>query len=864
MMINSNKFTKNENMIRRAVTLRIDQHNAEVKRLYKRYSMSLYYSLVSKQDIEVEDELAQVQKTLRELKSNISIQSKKNFLLEKDVRFLDSRIALLIQNRMALHEHDFISQVEDNDATNLAQYPDNQIDALLQTVMFTLYGNQYESREENLLLTMFQNVLAAQFESTMDFGSSLRANTPASRMLTTYTRRGPGQSYLKSVLSGKINELIEQKELNLQINPLKVYEEIIERMERENSLPPGFNKSVTPEVAAANTEVQAIIEPRIKKLIELANEFLTVIIQSLDKIPYGIRWICKQIRSLTKRKYPNATDSAISSLIGGFFFLRFINPAIVTPQAYMLIESYPGTHPRTTLTLIAKMLQNLANKPSYSKETYMIPTNLFVNGNKQRMNQFLDDICKVSDFYETLEMDQYMALSRKDISLHITLNEMYTIHHLLQQHIHKMAPEPTHRLRILLQDLSSAPKLLSRSMNKSIRLLLFSRWETSPIMMDQHILPYHQCHYQLHYPIHYQHERDNNSNSITQNDIMYMEAKSIYVQIIRSLPHTLQLCHHDTTSLDLIKIAQTASSTKDTLLVNKGIKALSLLKNLENVGIISSDNHYELLVQEIQQELIQLGNLKDHVISEIKSLKQVYKTIQDHNDYLSSQLETYKAYLQNVRMQSTGGSTGTSHGSNNSNTTTTTTIHSHQINHDTTLVSGYYTKSDLVSDPSSTNNITTNQSTTSSPFSSKSTNQQQPPNLIYDSHTTATIKEEKRNHLKSNDTYIKRRPLNGPFKFSHQQLEREGILVGSEVPDYRRANIYLMIQSPITGTFIISLHYKGREKPILEIDLKLDDLLERQKEQIKCLDLEYVKLNVNKTIQLINKSFKGKSRLSFF
>lgn len=31
-----------------------------------------------------------------------------------------------------------------------------EIDTLLQTVMFTLYGNQYESREEHLLLSMFQ------------------------------------------------------------------------------------------------------------------------------------------------------------------------------------------------------------------------------------------------------------------------------------------------------------------------------------------------------------------------------------------------------------------------------------------------------------------------------------------------------------------------------------------------------------------------------------------------------------------------------------------------------------------------------------------------------------------------------------
>ena len=44
------------------------------------------------------------QKHLRELKSKISSQSKKNFVLEKDVRYLDSRIALLIQNRMALEE----------------------------------------------------------------------------------------------------------------------------------------------------------------------------------------------------------------------------------------------------------------------------------------------------------------------------------------------------------------------------------------------------------------------------------------------------------------------------------------------------------------------------------------------------------------------------------------------------------------------------------------------------------------------------------------------------------------------------------------------------------------------------------------
>lgn len=44
------------------------------------------------------------QKIQRDYKYKISSQSKKNFVLEKDVRYLDSRIALLIQNRMALEE----------------------------------------------------------------------------------------------------------------------------------------------------------------------------------------------------------------------------------------------------------------------------------------------------------------------------------------------------------------------------------------------------------------------------------------------------------------------------------------------------------------------------------------------------------------------------------------------------------------------------------------------------------------------------------------------------------------------------------------------------------------------------------------
>ncbi|KAN0065676.1 RasGAP protein [Thecaphora frezii] len=746
-----------------------------------RYSVTALYSMAAEQDVEVEDDLARAQKRLRELKGRISAQSKKNFVLERDVRYLDSRIALLIANRMALDEQtEVASTLEDADpATGTAlddrkmqQYGNlffllqseprhiaalcrlvslAEIDTLLQTVMFTLYGNQYESREEHLLLTMFQSVLSAQFETATEFGSLLRANTPVSRMMTTYTRRGPGQSYLKSVLAERINSLIEHKDLNLEVNPLKVYEQMINQIEEDTgSLPPNLPRGVPAEVAQENADVQAIIAPRLTMLMEIANSFLLTIINSIEEVPYGIRWICKQIRSLTKRKYPDATEFAICSLIGGFFFLRFINPAIVTPQAYMLVDGPPAKHPRRTLTLIAKMLQNLANKPSYAKEQYMMSLNPFVENNKTRMNAFLNALCDVGDFYDTLEMDQYMALSKKDLQIQITLNELYNTHSLVAQHLDVLAPNDKHHLRILIDELGPSPGQVARKENRTVDLQLFSRWETPIQDLTTAFM---------------------SENNVTQNDILYMETKSIFVQLIRSIPALA-----DRRPINLPQIAERAATTKDATLVRKGIKVKEMLRELEELKVVDRRDGYNLMTDEVASELAHLGNMREKVMEEMASLEAVLKTIGEHNNYLRSQLDTYKSYLQNVRMTSGSAKDKAAGGVG------------------VVSVGG---------------------------------------------------KEKKAAKVQ----------VLGPYRFTHAQMEKDGIIVESNVPENRRANIFFNITSPSPGTFIIALHYKGREKAILEMDLKLDDLLEKQKDDVQLLDLEYVQLNVSKILQLLNKTF---------
>lgn len=629
-----------------------------------------------------------------------------------------------------------------------------EIDSLLQTVMFTIYGNQYESREEHLLLTMFQSVLTYQFDNTPEYSSLLRANTPVSRMMTTYTRRGPGQSYLKEVLAEKINSLIELKDVDLEINPLKVYERMVAQIEEDTgSAPSNLPRGVTAEEAAANDQVQAIIAPRLVMLMEIANSFLSTIIEGLDETPYGIRWICKQIRSLSKRKYPEAQDQTICTLIGGFFFLRFINPAIVTPRSYMLIDGTPAENPRRTLTLIAKMLQNLANKPSYAKEPYMAKLQPFIHQNKERVNKFMLDLCEVQDFYESLEMDNYIALSKRDLELSITLNEVYATHSLLEKHGAELARDENAHLSVLLQELGQAPAQLPRKENRAINLPLFSKWETAIDDLTAAL-------------------------DITQEEIYFMEAKATFVQIMRSLPQNSLVARRP---LRLDKVAEAAATLKsDAVMVRKGIRTMELLSQLQELGVIDMSDHFALLRDEVEQELVHLGSLKEKVIEENKKLEDVFRTIRDHNSYLVNQLETYKSYLHNVRSQSEG----------------------------------------------------------------------------------KQRKQQKHQVL-------------GPYKFTHQQLEKEGVIQKSNVPDNRRANIFFNFTSPLPGTFVISLHYKGewfdrhnpaigvdstsgRNRGLLELDLKLDDLLEMQKDNQEDLDLEYVQFNVSKVLALLNKRFARK------
>jgi len=127
------------------------------------------------------------------------------------------------------------------------------------------------------------------------------------------------------------------------------------------------------------------------ELLSYGESLLVSIFSSLDIFPEIFKIILRGLDAFVSLKFPNVG----LSLVGGVLFLRMINPALIFPEKYGLLQNGSlNEHGRRALVLLSKLLQTMANETQFdeNKEKYMMITNRFIRKHQPAWKTFFHQL----------------------------------------------------------------------------------------------------------------------------------------------------------------------------------------------------------------------------------------------------------------------------------------------------------------------------------------------------------------------------------------------------------------------------------------------------------------------------------------
>lgn len=299
-------------------------------------------------------------------------------------------------------------------------------DLLSRALIYVAYSNSFA-------LDMLVKFIEIEVENSMMEGELFRASSIACKMYTIYSKV-LGVQYLWKTLARSIHALDEAGQAedrrdsgsgpisappssghvsmidlgSLEVDP----ERLADKLEKE------VDEAVLADVAIYQYELLLKTSRIFKKVMD-----------SVENVPRELRVVGKHVKELVAAKYPEREMDYKG--VCAFFFLRFICPAVMTPQIYGVLEAQPGETSQRYFVLISKTLQNLANGTLPSqKEAYMAKMDEFVIDNKETLFKFIDKLCDIheAEGSQVLDSAVHTADSRLKVSDELYYSSLLFIH----------------------------------------------------------------------------------------------------------------------------------------------------------------------------------------------------------------------------------------------------------------------------------------------------------------------------------------------------------------------------------------------------------------------------------------------------
>ncbi|KAM6294198.1 ras GTPase-activating-like protein IQGAP3 [Aegotheles albertisi] len=543
------------------------------------------------------------------------------------------------------------------------QMPQNKSTKFMESVIFTLYNYASNPREAYLLLQLFKAALQEEIRSKVDhIHDILTGNATVIRMVVSFYRNARGQNALRQILGGPVQEVLQDKTLSIRTNPVDIYKAWINQTESQSGQKSKLPYEVSPEQALSHPEVQRRLDISVRSLLAMTDKFVSAITSSVDKIPYGMRYVAKILRTSLAEKFPRASEEEVDKIVGNLLYYRFMNPAVVAPDGFDVVDISAGVtlHPdhRRSLGSIAKVLQHAAARKAFDGDNaHLCGVNQYLENTHNKFRRFISAACCVPEPEERFNMDEYseMVAVAKPV-IYITVGELINTHKLLLEHQDSIAPlhgDPLHELLEDLDELPTVQSLVGENIpspeDSSAEQLLsqLSKMEMS-LTLTCKLLP-----------------AAGNEESDTRS--LLLSTKQMLVDVIQSqsgdsLVEILQTpaLEHEEASHDqlmarrALRDAQTPSKLKrnrslaansQLSLEEKKRKIIRNLRHLETLGLVDSAHRYQELINELAKDIRNQRRYRQHRKGELLKLRQTLQGLDTKTLFYEEQIDYYNQYI---------------------------------------------------------------------------------------------------------------------------------------------------------------------------------------------------------------------------